>query len=783
MNARATGRRLTLATMASALVTATAVAASASPVPEEPEARPEVEMGEFEPADFTEQAGRLPRDLVVAVERDLDLSPEQYLAQAATARAATDVIASLGDAVSSAWLAGRDLHVVVKDRSDESLAAAAGATVHVGDALTDAATAARSQGRVVYIDRRAEEVVPVEEDLLPVSARSSRAPDPDARSEDDTLRGGFGYWTDDDLYVYECTAAFTGVLANGSSAALTAGHCTEGESGPLDRLTGLLGLSLTDDDGEDDGDGSLTEGDDTGDSPVVENTEHDGEQEDEQDADAGEEALGGFVDGASRYGDGHDTALVAIAASWTVRPEVSAVDDEQAPGEGLEIFDSIPAITGAPACSGGAASGWTCGRILATNTEAPVGDEIVTGFMFDACTVPGDGGAPVVIGNYALGTVSGSTMTDADCAERDRAESSHVALGYALAGAEHSAFALYEDEWSLSIYVGTPEVTAPVEGDVTGQQPTIRGRIDAAAGTTVTVTVGGADPVEAEVRADGRWRAPLEDSLTAGEHSYSVTARHTPTTGGETTVSETVTGSFEVDEVAALVVATPADREATSSTRPRFSGTGEPRARISLKFDDQTTTTVVDDDGAWTVTPREARRAGRFDATITQLAGDTEDETIVEGIGIVPGAPLVSDISGGVSNGYVVLGTAMPGSTVAARVEPFQPEDSGEPTASAREHVAQADESGGWEVNLGDLPPGKYTVSAVQAVDDLISERSAAATVDVVGLDARGTRAADPDDLAETGTSPAPFIAVAAILFTLGGSTLFWRRRRSTSPA
>lgn len=776
MSVSTVGHRLALAALASCFAgsLSTGAAHALTSATDQDQARQrDVVMREFDPAEFSAQAEKLPTGLVKAIGRDLDITAEQYLARAAAAKVAGEVVASLRDVISAAWLDGQALHVAVQDKSAEAKVAATGATVHVGDSLTDALAAARSQGQVVYADRQRDQLVPVESDIIAQPAQTSRpASEPEPRDQDKLL-GGYRYLTADSLFEYQCTAAFNGTNGDDRPTSLTAGHCAQQESGTTSGPIDLLGLALPDH-----AEGDAAEEDEPG---LVESLLPDdltGEEEEE------ETGAGEFAEDSTRFGDGHDAALLEITEDrWQLRPEIAAMAGANKQGRGLPIYDSIDAVVGAPLCTLGGASGWTCGKLLDTESTIPVSGVKVSGFMHDACTLPGDGGGPIVVGHYALGVNSGSTWSTSDCGDVETKEAAPVAVGYAVSGGKRNAAALYKDHWDLSIWVGTPEIIAPVEGDVTGMKPTIRGRIDAAAGATVVVEVDGTESVEAEVQPDGRWSAPITKALPSGQHNYTVTAFHTPAAGNEPTTSDTVTETFEVAEVATLSVRNPTDNETTTISAPRFVGTGDPGARITLQFDGETTATAVEDDGTWTVSPPETPRAGRFNATVTQDTGDTTDSVTVKRIGVVPGAPLVNPPDGEVTSGYVVTGTAIPSSTIALRVEPAQNTSTENSPAQASEHVAVTDDDGTWAIGLDNLSPGLLSVSAVQAVDDLTSERSAAVALEVTDIAAGATRAPADDDIVHTGSSAGPLIVAGLALLALGtvGALVARRRHRGSA--
>ncbi|WP_166349506.1 Ig-like domain-containing protein [Phytoactinopolyspora limicola] len=792
MGARAVGQRLTLATLTSSLVFAAATGVGAAAITDEEfdEAPvPDVVMRDFDPAEFSAPAAELPADLVAAIERDLGISPQRYLARAAAAKVAVDVVDSLGELVSSAWLDGETLHVSVNNRGDTAVVAATGASVHVGDALADAVRAARSQGQIAFADRRADNLVPVEAAISAEPALSSDAPDIGPWAE--RLSGGFAIVTEHDDGFATCSAGFNGTTAEAGPAAITAAHCAGG--GPTG-VDGPISVAGSDRLVADDTDEAGTDEADTDDNTLLDDLT-DGLLKPDESAEE-PNTDGDLVARDISFGGGHDMAVLDVLRDDVgLRPRVAAPDGAAGQGRSLPVFDAIAPLAGAPACKAGVSSGWTCGTVVATEATVPVNGEDVTGFLLDACAVPGDGGGPIVVGYYAVGVVSGSTRTDADCA--GPAQDVQVSVGYPLTSGEPKVGALHGSGWRLAVHVGAPEVKAPVDGDVTGQRPTFRGRIDAAAGANVTVRIDG-ETVEAAVKADGSWRIPVEEPLTPGRHTYTITAAHTPVGGERVVTSAPVEGSFEVAEVATLVVQSPTSGETTTAAQPRFSGTGDPGARITLAFDGSSTAAIVADDGTWSLSPSPAERAGRFDATITQETTASTDDVAVERIGIVPGAPMVVASEEEPDGGYSFRGTAAPGSTVAVRVQPgdsTNSSDSGEAAdpgmgdsaadAGTRvgEHVTVADTDGQWKVESVDLPPGRYAVSAVQAVDDLTSERSAAVALEIGAQpteSARADAAASEDDLAQTGSVVGGPVMAAVVLLMAGGVIFVTAHRRAT---
>ncbi|MBB5785738.1 hypothetical protein [Jiangella mangrovi] len=775
------GRRIASAALAAAAAVGTlAVAAAPSAALEDDTtaAAPATRMRAFDPAEFADRAAQLPPGLAEAVRRDLGLSPEEYLATAAAARLAGEVVGSLGDTVRSAWLDDQTLHVAVTDRDATIAARTAGAEVQVGDVLADALTAARAQDKLVYADRDAERVVAVGAPVRGAPAGQARL---SAQAGDDH-RGGSGFSVGDQNADYHCSTAFAGTDADDDPVLLTAGHCTAGPEGPF---TGEA-RSLT--------------------PPAPLSAEAVGTWP----ALIGDR-LGAFVPGSAAFGDGQDAALLEVDGD--IAPEVAAWSPGAGDESALAVHDAVTAVAGAPVCSAGVASGWTCGHILDAQATVPVSGRAVTGFLFDACVLPGDSGGAVVVGQYALGLNSGSTWTGLSCADGDPAAGGDdLAIGYPMIGAD-GVEGLYGDDFDLAVRVGRPEVTAPADGAVAGTTPTVTGTADAAEGAVVTVRFDDGPTAEASVGPAGRWSATVGEPLDPGTHGYEATTTFRPSTGGREVTSRATTGEFEVAAVAELGVSWPAAGHVNTDGRLAFEGTGQPGATVRLTVGGEVlASTIVGHDGTWSLRAVPTRPAGRFDAVLTQhlpdglagtesgtasgltasgfAAGDGADggtdrgasggeaAVTVAGVGVAPSAPVVSAPLGGIpaADAGTLRGAGLPGAAVAVRVAA-----SGADVAAAPELRAEAGADGSWVVRLdAPLAAGRHVVVATQTLDDLTSEPSAPVTLEVASDDAPSAAEADRAGAGSGSGLPGGVLAAALGIVAAGGAVaaaLAWRRR------
>ncbi len=753
-------RTTVVGALAASLTTIGVGAAAGADSTSPPDPAEPVQMETFDPDEFSEPAQRLPADLVDAVRRDLGLSPAEYLAGAATAKRAAEVVDSLGDTVRSAWLQDGSLHVAVHSADDAQAVGATGAQVHTGDALADAVDAAKSQGKLAFADRQAGTVRPVGGDL-----RGEPVVQPHLIAQS-KWRGGHGFAMSDLANDYHCSTGFVGEDADGEPRVLTAGHCGASADGLLSSPVASLDLPAS-----------------VATSPDLEGKwpQHIGDE------------VGEFDDESFAFGDGKDAGLVDLSGEdGTAVPEVGSPDTPDE-ANGLSILGSVDAVAGAPACTSGVTSGWTCGTILASEVTTEVSSEDVTGFLFDACVLPGDSGGPVTVGQYALGVNSGSMWEAPGCAsgtDQDETQN-NVSLGYALTGGSDDVTKLYGDGWRMLIHVGEPAVTSPTPDSAVDSTPTLSGSVNAAAGATVEVSIGSDVTRETTVTPSGRWTMSVDEPLPSGSHTYEVTVSHTDATGGSATSS--TTGTFDVAAAVSLNTTWPQPGDTTTTPHPTFTGTGQPDATVELSAgDDLTADTTVAEDGSWSLEFDEELPAGRFDAELTQQAEGGTDSVTIPDIGLRPGEPVVTSPGAGetVGSHHTFTGIGVPGARVVVDVRVDGNDTAGEqPQLQAR-----ANDDGVWKAEHdGPLPADVRSVVATQRVDDLESEPSSEVSFDVAGRDTasstdtqfdsprRDVATAERPDLADTGAPTGLLLSVAAGLLVAGLTvvTVLPRRHRA----
>ncbi|NEE02526.1 LPXTG cell wall anchor domain-containing protein [Phytoactinopolyspora halotolerans] len=738
-------RRLAGVLAATAVVGAGAVATTGVAYADENESLPTLET--FDAADFASQAAELPTGMVDAIERDLGLSAEQYLANAEAAKVAAEVVAQLeadGVGINGASIDGQDVTIYVSAEAEVELLASIGATIEVGE--------------------------PPEKDYS----------DYEVEPKDD-LKGGYGYVS----FVGEepnsrCSIGFNGYDGGGSDRVLTAGHC--GVDGPDGNDLGdVYHLDLDEPVGPD-GVASL---DDLG------------------------EFIGAHVPGSNHFGFEvwHDGGLIDATGDWGNVPQVSQWGGGAgSPQDGaVTVYDHIAPMVGQEACSSGATTGWTCGEVFAEDEQVNYGDEAhVQGFIFGACMFGGDSGGSIVVGNYALGVNSGGSVLPDGSTCADWVPGDHIGIGYALTGTEYNAFELFGSDWELNVEVATPEVDATANESGATLDGTVA---NAAANHSVSVTVDGLGDFEADVNADGEFTVEIDEALEVGaEYSYTATASY-----GAYSQSEAATGTFTVEEgepepdVAELVIDSPSDGQTTSNTRPPFEGTGEPGAELTLTVgDNEFGAATVGDEGDWTLEPDSDLPVGqRFDATVTQVAGEDVQEATVSDLGIEADEVTITVPEDGaeVSGDVVFEGTSFPGASIGLQIEGEIEVSAGE-LAAADDHLDdwpgefEIDDQGNWTFDPDeDLENGSYTLTAMATMEGgdpelTDSEASVDFTVnndqggDEDGGDENGgDEGGDEDggDLPDTGSSSMPMILIGVGLLAAGGGAVALRARRNAA--
>ncbi|MDZ7931705.1 MAG: S1 family peptidase [Rhodococcus sp. (in: high G+C Gram-positive bacteria)] len=368
-------------------------------------------------------ADQLPRELVEAVQRDLKISPQEYLDRAARAQElsayASDFRASRPADFAGAWI-GPDGNAVVAVTSP----AAAQAVAKDGYATAQSPVSADGLEKsladlnswIAGLPREISEQIngtaidfidnqividlvnsPIGSALnLPtllanikviLSPGGNKPVDPTPMGGDTyvTTSGPIADAPATDISI--CSFGFNAVDSSGAAVNLTAGHCNP------NKATGSGGAPVYLPDPAD----------------ISRSTQ-----------------IGSFDRSSLGAEDGLDWSVIALndtgIASGLDRPTVRGAN-----GSTVTVTGTASPVIGAPVCKSGQSSSFTCGVVAADRVETQLYMEdgtsrTVRGFASTACTLAGDSGGAIVTGTLALGITSGSNSGGApDCNEANLA--------------------------------------------------------------------------------------------------------------------------------------------------------------------------------------------------------------------------------------------------------------------------------------------------------------------------------------------------------------------------
>ncbi|GAA1447330.1 cell wall-binding repeat-containing protein [Leifsonia poae] len=497
MKVSKTGAGIVFATIIAGLLGATPAIASEEPTPHSTStpsgpSAPDAHMGDYSASRFVDQAAQLPDDLVSAVQRDLGVTPEQYLATAAATVDAGQVISDLtGDGVhvSDARLDGTQLVVDVATKHDVASVTSRGADAVVGSGA----------GREVFSGKKFTALA----DLV----------------------NGTGWAFVDGPYWDLCSIGFNGFsVSTGASQFATAGHClrtASNQSSPLPTPFMLTQPTA--------GSTSLRAG-----SPIGSMI------------DASFEFGGGYDSGL----------VAVTNKALTPKPRVATWGGgkgAQTAGSPVAVYGQTSAVAGTLFCKSGRTTGWTCGKVTDVDQYVDVYDDndvahTVNAYITTACALPGDSGGSAMAGNYAIGVLSAS---DAPNGTKSCSSAIHSAF-FPIIG-QYESIADQQPDWELAVSLSTPTVFDPSGVVFTGHglQGTLPNGIP---GDTVYLYLDGASSPTSQVaiaKGSTAFSLPLTGAAR-GKHTYRVVAgwgvrsRSTAVTG-----TVTIAATPAVDRIAA----------------------------------------------------------------------------------------------------------------------------------------------------------------------------------------------------------------------------------------
>ncbi|MBH0010625.1 Ig-like domain repeat protein [Pseudoalteromonas sp. NZS100_1] len=260
-----------------------------------------------------------------------------------------------------------------------------------------------------------------------------------------------------------------------------------------------------------------------------------------------------------------------------------------------------------------------------------------------------------------------------------------------------------------------PIVTINALGDTSDTTPTISGTASGEpAGSTVTLTVTDANGIvqiiTAEVIADGSWTVEVSAALAEG--SYSVDASISDSAGNEGTAS--ASGTIDTS---ALTITIDIIGETNDQT-PQINGdtfNAQAGSQVEVQITDSagaiiTSTTVVDENGLWSVTPPANLAEGTIliSATVTDIGGGTANAELDAVIDITPPTIQVNELETSNDTTPVISGNTTDvasGTVINLTVTDSQ--------GVVRTFSTTTDADGNWSVELSqELASGDYSVEA-----------------------------------------------------------------------
>ncbi len=330
---------------------------------------------------------------------------------------------------------------------------------------------------------------------------------------------------------YRCSTAFNGRALAGSGAyqTLTAGHCYKSA------YPTLRALNFT-----------KANDDDPKNSPKV----------------TVGAPLGSWVSGTPMYGNGADTALIAVnTANFTPKSGLLAWGGGKgAPNSGAKklVTTSTSTVAGAPICKTGSTSGWTCGRVIAVDQTVDVAGHPVNSIRATACLIPGDSGGAAVVGTSAVG-VNSSTTLRASCGQSGY-QSGYAPMVSKRSGANNSVAGRLGGNWEPLVTVKlVPKVTSLPANTRVFAGGTLSGTAtNVASGNYLKIQFSGETKVRTAKIVNGKWSVSLA-GLTPGTKSFTMRGAW-----GKWSIGAPVSGSLRIIAKPSVVRYAGADRYSTS---------------------------------------------------------------------------------------------------------------------------------------------------------------------------------------------------------------------------
>ncbi|MDN3903171.1 trypsin-like serine protease [Arthrobacter sp. YD2] len=457
---------------------------------------------------------------------------------------------------------------------------------------------------------------------------------------------------------------------------------------------------------------------------------------------------------------GTDISVIdSINPDLTLLPEtLQWANAEDLEATTVQITGSTTPVAGAPICKSGRTSFWTCGTILSADALFNAEGTWTEGFQAELDAAPGDSGGSMISGSLAVGLISAGVPGSGKVYGVDLARSMAAIPGY-----------------SVAIHLAAPALTSPADGGTVETDAPITGT--APAGSTVQLSLNGE---ESEVLAgpDGTWSTTAPTLVPEGA-KLEITAQ--AVNGfNKSTVSE-----FELTvKEAPLPVPVFTTPATVLNSLSSIEGTGVAGATVSVSIpDDQvenfaTRTIEVDEEGNWAYTLEEPLSYGVYEVTARQggIEGKEDSAAAELNLTVAPEAPVITNPADGSEFTQSELpdnitGTAKPGALVLVSFD-------GQPAVEL-----QADDNGNWSAPMGDLAVSSHGVEVTQVYQ---GAPSAAAFVSfIVNADPAPVAPVAPagnpgtGGLPDTGASNIALLAGGgATLLAAGAAAVLYTKRR-----
>lgn len=317
----------------------------------------------------------LPNDLVVALQRDLNLTPQEYLDRAAAAQRvaayASEQRRSDSGGVGGAWLAQDGTPTVaVTTQAAANRVAAAGYRAQMVPLSTSGLESAPT--------------VPNRRSTPPPSFHVATGTTPSTMGGDSYITAAAPIASASSYLV--CSFGFAAADSAGKPLALSAGHCDPNR--PATGTSNAAGVY----------------------EPKIGDLRN-------------SRLVGSFAEsGIGDEGGNLDYSVIGLVSDVVPTTGLGQPTVRGENGSTLTITGTAVPVAGAPVCKSGQTSGYTCGTIDFADYSPLLGGDDgeswnVRGFSTTACTLGGDSGGAIVTGTLALGITSGSSVAQyRDCA-------------------------------------------------------------------------------------------------------------------------------------------------------------------------------------------------------------------------------------------------------------------------------------------------------------------------------------------------------------------------------